>query len=102
MSASERAHTSGFKLGSRVRLSKLGRARCPTMAPRGTVVGFSRRSTALQVLMDGNKTSVLLHLSYLELARQPAQPKILAEGETHHRAEQPLAVIAGRDSSDAP
>jgi hypothetical protein len=74
LSAKERARLSRFKLGSRVRLSKLGRTRCPTMPGHGTVVGFSRRSTALQVLMDGRKTPAMLHLSYLELATQPTRP----------------------------
>lgn len=68
MSVFERARAHTFKVNDRVQLSKLGRARCPTMPVRGTVIGLSRRFTALHVLMDGRKTPVMLHISYLSRA----------------------------------
>jgi len=55
-------------IGDRVRLSELGRRRCPRIsADRGTIVGFTRRSTGARVLFDGRKSAVLFHASYLEL-----------------------------------
>jgi hypothetical protein len=55
-----------FKIGRRVRLSKLGRRRCPRLADRpGTVVGYSRFNSAVKVIFDGNKSATSLHASYL-------------------------------------
>lgn len=57
-----------FKLGAKVQLSQLGRERCPDM-PRhaGVVVGLSRLFTAARVQFPARKTSISLHISYLEL-----------------------------------
>jgi hypothetical protein len=78
----QRAHVlHSFQIGDRVRLSELGSARCPTMPARGTVVALSRRATAVQVLMDGRKTPVLLHVSYLEAVRRVQKTSINGETE---------------------
>jgi len=62
-----------FRIGDVVRLSKLGRARCPDIPEEGTVKGFSSRATAVKVLMTGRKTTNVLHITYLE-HRQVAAP----------------------------
>jgi hypothetical protein len=53
--------------GTRVRLSALGRKRCPKMTRQtGVVVALLDRSDAVRVLMDGNKDPSTLHRSYIE------------------------------------
>ena len=56
-----------LKPGTRVRLSALGRERCPKMTRQtGVVVAKLDRSDAVRVLMDGNKDPSTLHRSYIE------------------------------------
>jgi hypothetical protein len=65
------AHSSiaGISVGSRVKLSVLGAARCPRIAEKqGVVVGVGRYSKSLRVLLDGSKLPVSLHRDYLEQA----------------------------------
>ena len=55
--------------GTRIRLSALGRKRCPKMTRHaGVVVAKLDRSDAVRVLMDGNKDPSTLHRSYVEAA----------------------------------
>lgn len=59
--------------GTRIRLSALGRQRCPKMTRHaGVVVAKLDRSDAVRVLMDGNKDPSTLHRSYLEAAGEEA------------------------------
>jgi hypothetical protein len=55
-----------FKIGARVRPSELGRQRFrrPSDKP-ATVVGYSRISSAVKLIFDGNKSPTSLHASYL-------------------------------------
>jgi hypothetical protein len=56
--------------GTRVRLSALGKMRCPKMTrDAGVVVAKVPHSDALRVLMDGNKDPSTLHRSYVEAER---------------------------------
>jgi hypothetical protein len=56
-----------FKIGDRVRLSDLGRQRCPEMPVAvATVVALSRKSTAVQVQFSERRTPMTLHVSYVE------------------------------------
>jgi hypothetical protein len=56
-------------MGSRVKLSALGAARCSRIAEKqGVVVGVGRYSNSLRVLLDGSKLPVSLHRDYLEQA----------------------------------
>ena len=59
-----------FNIGNDVRLSELGRLRCPTMDRPGKVVGFSNRTPAVLVQFDGRRSIAVLHPSYLELSRE--------------------------------
>ena len=53
--------------GTRIRLSALGKERCPKMTRHaGVIVAKLDRSDAVRVLMDGNKDPCTLHRSYLE------------------------------------
>ena len=55
-----------FKVGERVRLSERGRQRFRRLSDvAATVVGYSRISSAVNVIFDGNKSSTSLHTSYL-------------------------------------
>ena len=55
-------------IGSRVRMSPLGAERCPSLADKlGTVVGGSVYNNSMSIRFDGNKSSVTLHQSYLEV-----------------------------------
>jgi hypothetical protein len=55
-------------IGSRVRMSRLGAERCPSLADKvGTVVGGSVYNNSFSVRFDGNKTSTTLHHNYLEV-----------------------------------
>ena len=57
-----------FKVGTRIRLSVMGRARSRRItAQTGVVVGTPHRSDALRILMDGKKQAITLHISYIEL-----------------------------------
>ncbi len=58
-----------LEIGSRVRLTELGRLRCPRFPNQpGIVVGYSRFNSAVQVRFEGRKSSVVLHADYVELA----------------------------------
>jgi hypothetical protein len=55
-------------IGSRVRMSRLGAERCPSLADKlGTVVGGSVYNNSFSVRFDGNKSSTTLHHNYLEV-----------------------------------
>ena len=59
-----------FKIGDRVRLSALGKARSPRTIPNGQVVNVVLRKRgygSVRVLWDGLTTSRRLHVSYIEL-----------------------------------
>ena len=59
-----------FKIGDRVRLSTLGKARSPRTVPTGEIVGMASRKSgygSVCVLLDGLKLPRRFHLSYLEL-----------------------------------
>jgi hypothetical protein len=61
------ARDPGVIAGRRVRLSVLGRERCPKMTnDRGTVVG-KRGINAVRVLFDGRRHPIKVHSSYVEL-----------------------------------
>jgi hypothetical protein len=54
-------------IGSRVRMSALGAARCPRLADReGIIVGGGRYSNSIRVLFDSSKSPVSLHRDYIE------------------------------------
>ena len=56
-----------FRVGQRVRLSELGRARTPkARAHTGRVVALPAPST-VEILFDGNKRPTKLHRSYIEI-----------------------------------
>ena len=57
----------GFAVGDRVRLSALGRERCPQMKDVvGTIVKASRLPSSLAILFDGRRTPVVMHRTYIE------------------------------------
>ena len=59
-----------FKVGDRVRLNSLGRARNPRTPPAGLVVSVGSRKSghgSVCVLLDGLTSPRRLHRSYLEL-----------------------------------
>jgi hypothetical protein len=59
--------SAAISVGSRVKLSALGAARCPRIAEKqGVVVGVGRYSNSLRVLLDGSKLPVSLHRDYLD------------------------------------
>ena len=54
--------------GKRIKLSELGKQRCPKLKNyNGIVVGKSLHSNAFRVLIDGRKMPITLHESYIEL-----------------------------------
>jgi len=56
-----------FRLGQRVRLSELGRARTPkAKSQTGRIVGLPGPSS-VDILFDGNKRPTQLHRSYIEV-----------------------------------
>jgi len=55
-----------LQIGDRVKLSALGLERSPRMARTGAIVGAI--GSSFEVLMDGSKTPVRLHKTYLEKA----------------------------------
>jgi hypothetical protein len=58
--------------GQRIRISELGAARCPGLADRrGTVVGGSRYTSTVRVILEGNKSPIPLHRDYIELLAEP-------------------------------
>ena len=59
-----------FKIGDRVRLSALGKARSPRSIPTGQIVSLVSRKPgygSVRVLWDGLKAPRRLHASYIEL-----------------------------------
>ena len=61
------ASPSAFEIGDRVRLSALGRERCPQMRDTlGTVVKASKLPSSFAVLFDGRRTPVVMHRTYIE------------------------------------
>ena len=60
-------HDSELKPGMRIRLSALGRARSPRMKVHtGVIVGLTDGSEGVRVMMDGSKSPITLHESYIE------------------------------------
>jgi len=59
--------------GARIRLSALGKTRCPRIKVHtGVVIRTTDGSDAVRVLLDGRNAPVTIHSSYLELeAKQP-------------------------------
>jgi hypothetical protein len=58
---------SELKPGTRIQLSALGRARSPRMKVHtGVVVGKTYGSEGVRIIMDGSKTPITLHESYIE------------------------------------
>ena len=56
-------------IGTRIKMSKLGAARCPRLAKRlGVVVSGSRNPSTVSVRFDGNSlwTRTMLHMDYIE------------------------------------
>jgi hypothetical protein len=52
-------------VGTRFKMSELGAARCPELADQtGLVVEVSHRTTAVTVLLDGDKRPTYLHRDY--------------------------------------
>ena len=56
-----------FNVGSRVRLSDLGKQKARKRDRTGVVVGLSRSGTQVRVQWDDLRQPNLLHISYLEL-----------------------------------
>jgi hypothetical protein len=56
-----------FEVGSRVRLSDIGKQKARKRDRRGVVVGLSRTGTQVRVQWDDLRLPYLLHRSYLEL-----------------------------------
>jgi hypothetical protein len=57
---------------TRIRMSALGAARCPSLAGReGVVVGAGRYHSTVRVLFDGFRSATSLHRTYIE----PVAPK---------------------------
>jgi hypothetical protein len=53
--------------GRRIRLTALGKLRCPKLKDdTGVVIGKSPQSNAFRVLIDGRKMPITLHESYIE------------------------------------
>lgn len=56
-----------WKPGERIRLTVLGKKRCPRLKIHtGVVVGRTHRSDAVRILLDGRKMPITLHSSYVE------------------------------------
>ena len=54
--------------GKRIKLSALGKLRCPKLKnDTGVVIGKSPQSNAFRVLIDGRKMPITLHESYIEV-----------------------------------
>jgi hypothetical protein len=53
--------------GRRIKLTALGRLRCPKLKNHtGVVIAKSPQSNAFRVLIDGRKMPITLHESYIE------------------------------------
>jgi hypothetical protein len=54
-------------VGSRVQMSSLGIERCPRLKRRnGVIVRVNPIGTSYRVLLDGRKSTITLHQSYVE------------------------------------
>jgi hypothetical protein len=72
---------SNYSVGDRVKLSSLGKVRCPRLADRiGTVVGYSVYVSSVVVLLDGNKRSSTIHGAYLETVEGRAVEPFIGQG----------------------
>jgi hypothetical protein len=61
---------SELKPGMRIRLSALGRARSPRMKVHtGVIVGKTAGSEGVRVILDGSRSPITLHESYIEPLR---------------------------------
>jgi hypothetical protein len=58
-----------YQVGDRIRLSELGKSRSRTaVTDLGVVTAVPKGSTSVWICLDGNKTSVPIHRSYIEPA----------------------------------
>jgi hypothetical protein len=58
---------SAIPLGTRIKMSELGAARCPRIADkRGVVISGSRNPNTVWVRFDGNMSPTSLHRDYVE------------------------------------
>lgn len=58
---------SAIPLGTRIKMSELGAARCPRIAEkRGMVISGSRNPNTVWVRFDGNMSPTSLHRDYVE------------------------------------
>jgi hypothetical protein len=56
-----------LKPGMRIRLSALGKARSPRMKVHtGVIVSITNGSEGVRIILDGSKTPITLHESYIE------------------------------------
>jgi hypothetical protein len=59
---------SELKPGMRIRLSALGKVRSPRIKVHtGVIVGKPPGSEGVRIMLDGSKTPITLHESYIEL-----------------------------------
>ena len=59
--------TPEYTVGVRVKLSALGKERCPRLSNKtGTLVGRGIYANSMVVVFDGNRTSSTIHVTYLE------------------------------------
>jgi len=64
------AEQDGFRIGDKVRLSELGKARMPrNRATTAKVVGYGRTDTRVRIVFDGSAYPISIHVSYLEWDR---------------------------------
>ena len=63
-----RDHDGGeLKPGMRIRLSALGTARSPRIKVHtGVIVGLTDGSEGVRIILDGSKSPITLHESYIE------------------------------------
>jgi hypothetical protein len=55
-------------IGTRIRMSPLGAARCPRLAGKeGTIIGRGCYRSIVRVIFDGSKSPISLHRDYIEL-----------------------------------
>jgi hypothetical protein len=55
-----------IKVGDRVRLNALGKERNPNLKGERGVVKSRTRGAAFYILIDGNKSTSILHRTYIE------------------------------------
>jgi len=61
-----------MKPGQRIRLSALGKARCPRVKVHTGVIVGEPLGRGVRIMLDGSKTPITLHKSYIEHATAPA------------------------------